>query len=80
MILKGCKVFTGKTKSGKFPHNIVLDEYHEELLAAIMLNEHRNLSNTIERALEIHFSGYKMERRSELLKRIRKLRGESDND
>ncbi len=74
MKIKRCTVFGYKT-CGSYTHMCALDEEHEEKLAALMIKENRSISNEIERALDIHFAQYSIEKRNELLAEVERRRG-----
>ena len=75
MVIKGCKLFE-KRKSGRYSHSITLDNEHEEMLACIMLHDHRTLPNAIERGIEMQFKQYSKATRTETMAYLAQLQGE----
>jgi hypothetical protein len=71
--INGCKLF-GRKKADKYPHTWAIDEYHEKLLAAVMIHDHREAANAIERALEVAVSQYGTKTKDALLLEVEQMR------
>ena len=70
MIIKDTVMF-GRKRNGKYPHAITLSQEHEEKVAIIMEYEHRELSNAIERCIDIKYSKLPNDKRDEAWLRIK---------
>lgn len=75
MVIKGCKLFE-KKKAGRYSHSITLDHEHEEMLACIMLHDHRTLANAIERGIEMQFKQYSKATRAETMAYLSQMQEE----
>jgi hypothetical protein len=78
MKIKGSTLF-GRQKNGKYPHNPALDEEYEEMLAAIMLEENRDMSSAFEVSLKARMSYYKQPKRDDMIEAARQKRKEDEN-